>query len=264
MKLLPVFLLFAISVAFAAVVQAEPQPAPAPVPVVVPEILGELPHGIDIFTQGIFLHQGRLYESAGLRGQSRMLVSELNSGKRLMVHRLAPFLFAEGADLCGEEVVQLTWTSGIAFRYDPESLRILGTFRYQGQGWGIACNGKRMVTSDGSATLRFRDPKTFQTLREVTVQDAGRPIDQINELEWVGNLLLANVWKSDRIAVIDPGTGAVRLWLDMQEVVRRSGQTGEQFVLNGIAWDAEQRRLYVTGKGWDRLYLIAWPGPQLP
>ncbi|EIC22931.1 glutamine cyclotransferase [Thiorhodovibrio frisius] len=232
-------------------------------PVVAPTILGELPHDTGVFTQGLFLHRGLFYESAGLRGQSRLLITEPDSGQQILVHRLPPHIFAEGADLCGDEVVQLTWTSGLALRYEPDTLAKIGEFRYQGQGWGIACRGQRVVTSDGSANLTFRDPKTFKSQRTLTVTDAGVPVRQLNELEWAGGLLLANIWRSHRIAAIDPVTGAVRLWLDMSEVVRRSGQSGTEFVLNGIAWDAAQQRLYVTGKGWNRLYLIDCTGESL-
>ncbi|WPL17836.1 Glutamine cyclotransferase [Thiorhodovibrio winogradskyi] len=231
-------------------------------PVLAPRILGDFPHDQGLFTQGLFLYRGRLYESTGLRGQSRLLITELASGEKLAVRWLAPRLFAEGADLCGDEVVQLTWTSGLALRYDPVTLGKIGDFRYQGQGWGIACHGQRMVTSDGSARLTFRDPNTFEPLRTVTAVDQGQDVRHLNELEWVDDVLLANVWKSHRIAVIDPDTGVVRQWLDLTEAVQRSGQTGEEFVLNGIAWDADQRRLYVTGKGWSHLYWIDWPGRQ--
>jgi glutamine cyclotransferase len=227
--------------------------------VVEPNILAELPHDESLFTQGLFLHQGKLYESAGLRGQSRLLVTDPKTGETLGVSRLPPIFFAEGADICGEEIIQLTWTSGVAFRYEPDSLRKIGEFRYQGQGWGLACKDQTLVTSDGSARLTFRDPKTFAPVRHLRVVDGGVPVTRLNELEWVDEFLLANVWQSPRIAVIDPDSGAVRLWLDLSEAVRRSGQTGSRFVLNGIAWDAQSRQLYITGKGWKQIYLTDWP-----
>lgn len=257
------FLLLALSLAFSRAPRAGGAVPVATAPVVAPSILGERPHDQSLFTQGLFAYQGRLYESAGMRGRSRLLIADPDTSAPIAVHRLASRFFAEGADLCGREgrreVVQLTWTSGTAFRYHPESLRKIGEFRYQGEGWGLACDGERVVTSDGSATLTFRDPLTFAPLSTVRVTDHGRPIRWLNELEWLDGLLLANVWKRPRIAVIDPATGAVRLWLDMTEAVRRSGRSGE-FVLNGIAWDAAHARLYVTGKGWDRLFLVdrAW------
>lgn len=233
-------------------------------PVLAPRILGELPRDPGIFTQGLFFHRGRLYTSAGLRGQSRLVVTKPRTGETVAVHRLAPALFAEGADLCGDEVIQLTWTSRRALRYDPDSLRGLGEFAYDGQGWGIACDNGNMVTSDGSATLTFRDPASFAPRRWVEVTDAGRAIPWLNELEWVDGQLLANIWRSRRIAVIDPATGVVRLWLDLSEAVRRDGGNGKEDVLNGIAWDDARRQLYVTGKRWKHLYRIEWPEPREP
>lgn len=233
---------------------------PVAAPVVVAEILAELPHDDSLFTQGLFFHLGTFYESAGLYGQSRLLRSEPATATPLTVHWLAPYLFGEGADLCGEDIVQLTWKNGIAFRYKPETLQQLGEFRYPGEGWGIACDGAQWVMSDGSATLRFRDPETFAPVRELMVTDGGRPVAHLNELEWIDGFLLANVWQSARIAVIDPDSGRVLLWLDLSEAVRRSGRSGERWVLNGIAWDAEGRRLYITGKGWHRIYQVEWPG----
>jgi glutamine cyclotransferase len=230
-----------------------------PAPVYQPPILAEYPHDATAFTQGLFVHQGRLYESTGLYGQSRLRLLELNSGRILLSRALSPELFAEGADWCGDEIIQLTWTAGRALRYDPQSLQPRGEYHYAGEGWGLACQDDTWVTSDGSATLTFRNPTDFRPERTLQVTDHQRPIPHLNELEWVDDQLLANVWQSPRIAVIDPQSGRVRLWLDLRAAVRRSGRAGNRFVLNGIAWDAESQQLYITGKGWNRVYRIGWP-----
>lgn len=225
-------------------------------PVWAPEILRELPHDEDSFTQGLFLHAGRFYESTGLRGRSRLMILAPESGHPVAIQHLPPYLFGEGADLCGDEVVQLTWTSGIALRYAPDTLSKRGEFHYSGEGWGLACQDATAVTSNGSALLTFRALPSFEPERELRVTDADRPIERLNELEWVDGLLLANVWQTNRIAAIDPTSGAVLLWLDLSEAASRSNQRGDRCVLNGSAWDPAERLLYVTGKCWKSIYVI--------
>jgi glutamine cyclotransferase len=162
--------------------------------------------------------------------------------------------FAEGLAAWGPNLVQLTWETGIALVYDRATFKLLRTFTYQGEGWGLADDGRQLVMSDGSSTLRFLDPVTFAVTRRVTVTDGPRAIDHLNELEVVDGLIFANVWLTDRIAIIDPADGRVVGWLDLADLVP-SGASGNA-VLNGIAYDSSAKRLFITGKLWPTLYEI--------
>jgi glutamine cyclotransferase len=168
--------------------------------------------------------------------------------------------FAEGLTMWGSTLVQLTWQSHVAFIYDRFSFRQLDTAKYTGEGWGLTTDGKALIMSDGTAQLRYLDPQTFRELRRVTVKDHGRPVTYLNELEWVKGEIYANVWYSDRIARISPATGKVLGWIDLAGLVPQNERTDPQAVLNGIAYDAEHDRLFVTGKLWPRLFEIKLVG----
>ncbi len=250
----------------AACLPAGPHPARAgePAPVHAARILAEFPHDPQAFTQGLFfLPGGDLIESTGLYGSSEIRRVRLRDGKVLRRERLPAHLFGEGAALAVDAVVQLTWREGRALARDPGSLAVRGEFRYVGEGWGLTFDGRRLIMSNGSARLIFRDPATFARLGDVVVTDGGLPVEDLNELEWVerdgAGLVLANVWRTPYVVGVEPESGRVRWRLDLSECWRRSGGQDERFVPNGIAWDAAGGRLLVTGKGWPRLYQVAWP-----
>ena len=214
----------------------------------------EYPHDAAAFTQGLVFDRGALYESTGLRGRSSLRKVELATGRVVRKRRLSDRLFAEGIALVGDELYQLTWTSGRAFVLRLADFSLVREHRYAGEGWGLAYDGTRLVMSDGSATLRFRDPATFRVEREIDVREAGRPVDALNELEFVEGSVYANIWRSERVVRIDPASGAVTGWLDLSPIVARERSAGDAGVANGIAWDG--RRLFVTGKLWRAVYAL--------
>ena len=212
----------------------------------------EHPHDKAAFTQGLVFHRGALYESTGLRGRSSLRKVEPATGRVVRKRRLSDRLFAEGLALVGDALYQLTWTAGRAFVLRVEDFSLVREHRYAGEGWGLAWDGERLVMSDGSATLRFRDPLTFHVERQIEVRDGARAIAALNELEFVEGAVYANVWRSDGVARIDPASGAVTGWLDLAPIAVRERNAGDAGVANGIAWDG--RLLYVTGKLWRSVY----------
>ena len=212
----------------------------------------EYPHDAGAFTQGLVHHGGALYESTGLRGRSSLRKVELATGRVVRKRRLSERLFGEGLALVGDELYQLTWTAGRAFVMRLEDFSLVREYRYAGEGWGLAYDGVRLVMSDGSATLRFRDPATFRVEREIEVRNGTRAVRALNELELVDGAVYANIWQSDRVARIDPANGAVTGWLDLAPIAERERRAGEVGVANGIAWDGST--LYVTGKLWRSVY----------
>ena len=213
------------------------------------------PHDPAAFTQGLVYADGFLYEGTGLEGRSSLRKVDLKTGKVLKISRLEDGYFGEGIALCRGRFVQLTWRSGVGFVYDRD-LRPAGRFAYAGEGWGIACDGARLVMSDGTATLRRLDPRTFRPLGRVTVTDRGRPVANLNELEFVKGELFANVWGTDAIARISPETGRVLGWIDLRGLSGMLGSDAPVDVLNGIAYDRRGDRLFVTGKFWPKLFEI--------
>ncbi len=218
-------------------------------------IVREYPHDPEAFTQGLLFHGGFLYESTGLRGRSSLRKTALESGAVLSIRRLPEDQFGEGLTRLGERLIQLTWRSGVIHVYDRKTLRLLATVAYPREGWGLACDGKRLVASDGTDRLYFLDPRTFRTLRSIAVTDAGRPVGRLNELEFVDGRILANIWETDRIARIDPDSGRVEGWIDLA-VLRERLRGTTAGAANGIAWDAARRRLLVTGKNWPLLFEV--------
>jgi glutamine cyclotransferase len=230
--------------------------ASAEVPVQGYQLVRAYPHDPSAFTQGLFFRDGILYESTGLNGQSTIRKVRLADGKVLQSASIPPSQFGEGSTDWGDEIVSLTWQHGIGYRWDRATLKQKGTFRYSGEGWGITHDGKSLILSDGTPTLRFLDPVTFKEQRRLPVTADGRPVAQLNELEWVNGEILANVWQSSRIARIDPATGIVKAWVDLTELERAAGGDRIDNVLNGIAYDSKQKRLFVTGKRWPKIFEI--------
>lgn len=220
------------------------------------EVVNVYPHDPDAFTQGLQWHDGRLFESTGQVGSSDIREVELATGRVIRTQPLEAPHFGEGMVILGSQLYQITWTSGKAFSYDPATFRRTGTFSYDGEGWGLTTDGAALVMSNGSSVIIWRDPKTFAGTKSITVTDHGTPVSQLNELEWVKGEIWANVWQSEQIARIDPATGNVLGWIDLAGILPALDRTGKEDVLNGIAYDAEKDRVFVTGKLWPKLYEI--------
>lgn len=197
-----------------------------------------------------------LYESTGLNGQSSLREVELETGAVVRRRDVPPQYFAEGLALFEDRLIQLTWQSRRGFVYDRRSFEPLGEFAYEGEGWGLTHDGRFLILSDGTDTLRFLDPVTFETVRTVAVAADGRPVARLNELEYICGEVYANVWQTDRIARIDPETGRVLGWLDLGGLLPPEDRAARVDVLNGIAYDPATGRLFVTGKWWPRLFEI--------
>jgi glutamine cyclotransferase len=228
-----------------------------PAPVQSYKVVATFPHDTTSFTQGLVFKDGQLYESTGLEGESSLRRVDITTGKTLQRIDVPRQYFAEGLALVGDELLQLTWKHKLGFVYDRATFKQKRTFAYNTEGWGIAYDGaSRLVMSDGSDTLTFLDPKTFAPSRTIKVSDAGRPVPNLNELEWVEGEIWANVWLTDRIARISPNTGEVNAWIDLSSLYPASQRMPPADVLNGIAYDRATRRIYITGKKWPRLYQI--------
>lgn len=233
---------------------------PASVPIETARVIATYPHDPAAFTQGLFFHDGRLFESTGQRGESAVREVDLATGKVKREVKLPPQYFGEGSTGWRDSIVSLTWKHGTAFRWDRETFHRLGELRYAGEGWGLTQDGENLVLSDGTPELRFLDPATMAERRRVRVTWQGQPAWDINELEYVRGEILANLWHSELIVRIDPATGAIKGAIDLHEIVAAIDTPDAEAVLNGIAYDAKAGKLYVTGKRWPRLFEIALPG----
>lgn len=241
-------------------------PVVAALPVAQPQIVRAFPHDPDAFTEGLFVRDGMLYESTGpydRRGQaapSTIRQVRLSDGRVLKRVEIPPQYFGEGIVDYGKQVVSVTWQNGQGFRWSLPDLRRIGSFRYQGEGWGMTRMGARIVLSDGTATLRLLDPASLKETGRIRVTVEGRPLTNINELEYVKGEILANIWQTDLIARIDPKSGRVTGWIDLTNLPRPApGGPNRDVVANGIAYDAKGDRLFVTGKNWPQLYEIRLP-----
>lgn len=219
-------------------------------------VLAAYPHDDDAFTQGLVYDGGRLYEGTGLYGGSSVREVELTTGAVARRTDLDRQYFGEGIAVAGGAVYQLTWRRETGFIYDADTLEQTGTFAYAGEGWGLTYDGERFIRSDGTARLYFHDPATFGLLGEVMVTEAGRPVPDLNELEYIGGEVWANVWRTDELARIDPETGDVVAWVDLTGLLPAQDRGPDTDVLNGIAYDAAGGRLFVTGKRWPKLFHI--------
>lgn len=231
--------------------------APPPVERCGYRIVQSYPHDTTSFTQGLFWHDGHIYEATGQYGKSRVARLDLRTGKALSETRLPADQFGEGITRWGDQIIGVTWQGGVGNRWSIEDLKPTGTFSYDGEGWGVTMVGDDLVLSDGTPDLRFFDPATMTERKRVTVRFAGRPIPMLNELETIDGQVWANVWMTDFIVRIDPATGNIASLLDLSGLKADAGARGTDSVLNGIAWDAEKKRLFVTGKYWAKLYEIA-------
>lgn len=214
------------------------------------------PHDPEAFTQGLVFHKGHIYEGTGLYGHSTLRKVELATGRIVKVHRLPEKYFGEGITMCRKRLVQLTWQSKTGFIYDPRSFRVLGSFSYPTEGWGITCDGNNLIMSDGTAILRFLNPLTFKVVKQIKVMDRGKAVPYVNELEYIKGEIYANIWDTSYIARICPRTGHVLGWIDLRELYHYVGVNRKADVLNGIAYDPENDRLFVTGKYWPNIFEI--------
>ena len=230
---------------------------PAEIPTYSYRVVHSFPHDPDAYTQGLLYDDGFLYESTGQYGQSSLRKVELETGSVVQLHQLDDRFFAEGLALFGNRLLQLTWRAYKGFAYRLDSFEPLAEFAYPTEGWGLTYDGELLVMSDGSATLYFRDPFTFAEVSRIAVVAQGRPVSQLNELEWIAGEVFANIWQTDTIARIDPATGQVAGWIDLTGLLNNADRRGSNAeVLNGIAYDSEGERLFVTGKRWPKLYQV--------
>lgn len=220
------------------------------------EVVRQLPHDSAAFTQGFTYYNGFFYEGTGHEGQSSLRQVDPETGRVLRKTDLAPDLFGEGVTVLGNEVIQLTWQSHVGFVYNLSNFHLVRTFQYSGEGWGLTTDGRDLFMSDGSAEIRVLDARTFAEKRRIKVSDRGKPVDQLNELEFVEGEIYANVWHSDRIARILPQTGGVVGWIDLTGLLGSFYQREPEAVLNGIAYDDDRKRLFVTGKWWPKIFEI--------
>ena len=225
-------------------------------------IVNVYPHDPDAFTQGLVFHRGYIYEGTGIAGQSSIRKVELKTGRVLKSQYLAAEHFGEGITIRRNRLIQLTWQSHTGFVYDLQSFRLLQTFSYPWEGWGITYDGNHLIVSDGTAVLRFLDSRTYKMVRQVEVRDRGKNLPNINELEYVKGEIYANVWGTDYIVRISPRTGRVLGWIDLRDLYHYVGVGRNIDVLNGIAYDAKDDRLFVTGKYWPNLFEIRLVAPK--
>ncbi|MBO0722132.1 MAG: glutaminyl-peptide cyclotransferase [Blastocatellia bacterium] len=220
------------------------------------EVVNTYPHDPAAYTQGLVYQNGVLYESTGLNGQSSIRIVELQTGKVLKKAEVPPQFFGEGLALLKGKAYQLTWQSHQGFIYDPADFRLLDTFRYTGEGWGLTHDGNSLIMSDGTPVIRFLNPETFAVQRVINVRDGQLPISQINELEYIKGEIYANIYQTERIARIDPQSGKVTAWINLPGLLTREDRQRQVDVLNGIAYDEARDRIFVTGKLWPKLFEI--------
>jgi glutamine cyclotransferase len=219
-------------------------------------VVNVYPHDPEAYTQGLVFHKGFFYEGTGLRGHSSIRKVELKTGKILKNYRLPPEYFGEGIAIFDNMLIQLTWQSHTGFIYDLQSFRLLGTFSYPTEGWGITYDGKHFIMSNGTEILRFLDPRTYKIIKQIEVRDRGNAVQNINELEYIKGEIYANVWGTAYIVRISPRTGQVLGWVDLRSLYQYVGAGGKKDVLNGIAYDAKGNRLFVTGKYWPNIFEV--------
>lgn len=245
-----------------------PLPAAAGIPHYTYRIVNSYPHDRGAFTQGLVFARENgvdiLYEGTGLNGRSSLRRVVLQTGEILQQYDLPEQYFGEGIATYGNEIVQLTWQSNVGFVYDKDTFALLEEFHYPTEGWGITHDGQRFIMSDGTATLHFLDLNTLEEIGRVEVRDENGPLTRLNELEYIEGEVYANVWQTDRIARISPQSGHVVGWIDLAGLLSEEDRQEPVNVLNGIAYDAENERLFVTGKLWPKLFEIELIPEQAP
>lgn len=262
-----------------AVKSPTPKPAQTPLPVYGYEVVNTYPHDPKAFTEGLFYHDGFLYESTGEKGQSQLRKVELETGKVVQKWDLPREDFGEGISMIGDKIYMLTWQQGLGRVFDAKDFKLLKEFSYVGEGWGMTTDGTFLYLTQGTHVIKVMDPETFKTVRTIPVmREDGRPLMQINELEWIKGELWANVWHSEQrdilgkpnyIARIDPTTGKLLGWIDLGGISPDDQPKSDdpydpkaENTLNGIAYDAAKDRVFVTGKNWKKLFEIKLTPPK--
>ncbi len=226
------------------------------IPIYTYKVVRTYPHDQNAYTQGLVFENGVLYEGTGLFGRSTLRRVDLETGDILQTHELPAQFFGEGVTIYKNRLIQLTWKSNVGFVYDKDSFELLQEFNYPTEGWGITYNGKHLIMSDGTSTLHFLDTETFEETGRIEVFDNDGPVTGLNELEYVQTEIYANVWQTDRIARIATQTGRVVGWIELKGLLSSEDYSKPVGVLNGIAYDAKNGRLFVTGKLWPRIFEI--------
>lgn len=219
-------------------------------------IVNSYPHDPQAFTQGLAWDRGKVYEGTGLFGRSSLRLVDLETGAVTKKIDYEARIFAEGITVFRDRIYQLTWKNNIVFAYDKNTFSPVNTWHFAGDGWGITHDNRNLIVSDGSPTLCFLDPDTLAEKRRITVHDQAGPVSNLNELEYINGTIFANIWKSERIAIIDPESGGVEGWIDLSRLRKSAGPVERQDVLNGIMYNPEEDRLFVTGKRWPALFEI--------
>jgi glutaminyl-peptide cyclotransferase len=219
-------------------------------------VVAQYPHSTASYTEGLFFLDGLFYEGTGLKGHSALVAVRPATGQAIRKVALPPEYFGEGIVDWGPYVYEWTWTSEVCFVYDRATFRLVKQLSYRGEGWGMTRTNDQIVTSDGSANLSFRDPNTLNPVRSITVHDGLAVIEKLNELEFIKGEIYANIWHSDKIARISPADGRVIAWIDLSGLLPPHQKVDEESVLNGIAYDAQHDRLFVTGKQWPTVFQI--------
>ncbi|MDP7303802.1 MAG: glutaminyl-peptide cyclotransferase [Pirellulaceae bacterium] len=227
-----------------------------PPQVYIAQVVNEYPHDADAYSQGLIFVDGALYEGTGKYGRSTLRRVDLKTGQVQQQVRHGDRVFGEGITAWDDTIVQLTWKSNVGMVYDRKTFELRQKFRYSGEGWGITQDGRNLIVSDGTSTLRFLDPKSFRVVRRLSVRSGGNRISRLNELEFVNGEILANVWYKDYIVRISPRSGEVTGYFDLSRLWPQNQRPDKEAVLNGIAYDEAGKRLFVTGKNWPRLYEI--------
>jgi glutamine cyclotransferase len=220
------------------------------------KVVAKYPHSTSSYTEGFFYLNGLFYEGTGRNGHSQLLAIDPATGQPVQHIDLPPQYFGEGIVDWGPNIYEWTWQTHTGFVYDRFSMRLIKQFKYTGEGWGMTRTDQEIITSDGTSTLRFRNPETFAETRHIIVKDGSHPIEQLNELEYIKGEIYANVWHSDRIARISPRDGHVIAWIDLTGLLPADQMIDPESVLNGIAYDAQKDRLFVTGKQWPAIFEI--------
>jgi len=226
------------------------------------EVINRYPHAPSAYTQGLRYFGGLMYEGTGRNGQSMLKKYRLEDGEVLQSKRLSDRYFGEGIEIVGDRIFQLTWRAHMVFVYDLESFEQLDTFYNPTEGWGLTFDGAELILSDGSSNLYFVDPENFVTTRKVEVKLDGNPVSSLNELEYIDGEVWANIWQTDFIVRVDPLTGSVNSLVNLTGLSDQTVRSESEAVLNGIAYDPEQDRLFVTGKLWSDIFEVRLTGPR--
>ena len=253
----PTVLLLAVLLSGTGASAARAAPPSPEIPVYKAEIVHAYPHDVTAFTEGLFYLNGFLYESTGLEQHSTIRKVRLETGEVVQKRDISPEYFGEGIVNWKGRIISLTWKAQVGFVFDLATLKLQRQFNYVGEGWGLTQDGKEIIMSDGTSQLRFLDPDTLKETHRIEVTLGGKPIRDVNELEWVKGEIYANVWQTNSILRIDPANGRVLGIIDLRGILPQSDITpGQTDVLNGIAYDARNDRLFVTGKNWPKLFEI--------